>query len=73
MGVEKFNSHTCAAIAARGSTVGPRGEACGRQRLEAALAAIGEEDSPEKDVLKDFLARAVEQAKVKLVDVRIRS
>ena len=29
------------------------------QRLEAALAAFGVEDSPEKDVLKDFLARAV--------------
>ena len=43
------------------------------QRLEAALAAFGEEDSPEKDVLKGFLARAVEQAKVKPVDVRIKS
>ena len=42
------------------------------QRLEAALAAFGEEDSPEKDVLKDFLARVVEQAKVKRVDVRIK-
>ena len=36
------------------------------QRLEAALAAFGEEDSTEKDVLKDFLARAVEQAKSSL-------
>ena len=43
------------------------------QSLEAALAAFGEEDSPEMDVLKDFLARAVEQAKVKPVDVRIKS
>ena len=37
------------------------------------MAAFGEEDSPEKDVLKDFLARAVEQAKVKPVDVHIKS
>ena len=44
-----------------------------RSRLEAALAAFGEEDSPEKDIMKDFFARAVEQAKVKPVDVRIKS
>ena len=63
LGVGKFNSHMCAA----------RPLIRTFQRLEAALAVIGEEDSPEKDVLKDFLARAVEQAKVKLVDVRMRS
>ena len=44
-----------------------------RSRLEAALPAFGEEDSPEKDIMKDFFARAVEQAKVKPVDVRIKS
>ena len=43
------------------------------QRLEAALALFGEEDSPEKDAIKEFLARAQEQAKVKPVDVREKS
>ena len=43
------------------------------QRLEAALAAFGEESSPEKAVLEEFLVRARAQAKVRPIEERVKS
>ena len=43
------------------------------QRLEAALAAFGDESSPEKEAIEGFLIRARIQAKVRPVEERLKS
>ena len=43
------------------------------QRLEAALAAFGDESSPENEAIECFLIRARFQAKVRPVEERLKS
>ena len=43
------------------------------QRLEAALAAFGDESSPEKEAIEGFLIRARIQAQVRPVEERLKS